>query len=703
MGKVTIDGQTLDFDGTPKLLQFMLDAGLELPHFCYHPALSIPANCRQCLVRTGMPAVDRETRQPVVGDDGQPVIAFGPKLATSCSVDMADGMVVETHRTSSLVAEAQAGNLEFLLINHPLDCPICDQAGQCPLQIQAYKYGPEGSRFEFRKVHKPKRVPLGPRVMLDAERCINCTRCVRFTDEVSKSGQLTIINRGVKNYPMTPPDTTFDDPYGMNVIDLCPVGALTSTPYRFKARAWEVAMVPSITTVNAKGSNCFYWVRDNLVLNVVARTNAQANGYWLADEDRLGVERFNENRASSPQLRTDGELVETTWDAAYDAAAALLRDAGSNAAFLGSAHAPVEDNAMLIRLAESVGGTVLGYLPHVEPGHGDGWLRTDDRTPNAKGCEALGLRPVSSLDLGGASVLVVLEDDPVATGAVSADALADVRVILLPTHTTNQTLASASIVLPTTTVVETVGTYVNEDGLAQRVTPAKAIRGVNRTLMMAMGSSRTDQHGTPFDRWHHTSHKVDCRPGWEIFPDLGARLGHTGFGHTGPKAMMAELAADGGPFAGASYDAMGSGGFLVTSLAPAADAPSAIAPLSAQTSDAPAKATRTGWYEVFIAANGEHAFVLKATNGQVIMASETYTSRAGCDNGIASVQKNSALPERYERFVSKGGKPMFNLRAGNHQVIGTSEEYESEAARENGIASVTRNGPTTTIKDKTGA
>ncbi len=167
--------------------------------------------------------------------------------------------------------------MEFLLINHPLDCPICDQAGHCPLQIQAYKYGPEGSRFEFRKVHKPKRVELGPRVTLDAERCINCTRCTRFTSEISQSNQLTIISRGVTNYPMTPPGVTFDEPYSMNVIDICPVGALTSTDFRFKARAWECTQTPSITVVNGKGSNCEYWVRDNLVVNVSPRVNMEVN------------------------------------------------------------------------------------------------------------------------------------------------------------------------------------------------------------------------------------------------------------------------------------------------------------------------------------------------------------------------------------------------------------------------------------------
>ncbi len=368
MPRITIDGTVYEFEGRPKLLQFCLDHGIELPHFCYHPALSIPANCRQCLVEVGMPVIDRETGKPKLDENGQPVIQFMPKLQTSCSLDMADGMVVKTHRTSEKVARAQRDNLEFLLINHPLDCPICDQAGKCPLQIQAYKYGPEGSRFEFLKVHKPKRVKLGPRVMLDAERCINCTRCVRFTDEISKSHQLTIIERGVRNYPITPPGVEFDDPYSMNVIDLCPVGALTSIDARFKARPWEMSATPSITITNAKGSNCYYWVRDNLIVEITARANAAVNGYWLPDEDRLDYHRFNENRPDGPEVRRDGRLVRVNWEEAYDRAAELLAGIdGRRILFLGSAYATVEDNYLLKRLAEALAPTRPSTSPTSSP------------------------------------------------------------------------------------------------------------------------------------------------------------------------------------------------------------------------------------------------------------------------------------------------------------------------------------------------
>lgn len=564
MPHVTIDGQTYAYEGEAKLLQFCLDLGVELPHFCYHPSLSIPANCRQCLVEVGMPARDRETGELKLDEHGEPVIQWMPKLQTSCSVDVSDGMVVKTHRTSETIAAAQKDNLEFLLINHPLDCPICDQAGHCPLQIQAYKYGPEGSRFEFRKVHKPKRVELGPRVTLDAERCINCTRCTRFTQEVSGSSQLSIIGRGVKNYPLCAPGETFDDPYSMNTIDLCPVGALTATDFRFKSRIWEMSSTPSIVGTGALGSNCHYWVRDNLVLRITPRQNMAVNKYWLPDEDRLGYERFNEDRPEGPQVRTDAGLQRASWSDATARAASLLGDAdGSRVLFLGSAFATVEDNYLLKALAAAVGADVPAYIPHVEPGHGDDWLRTDDRAPNAQGCERLGLRPVdggllrSRLQGGDVDVLYVLEEDPVAAGLCRADDLHGVHVVLHPYNTTNRTLPAADVVLPAATIVETVGTYVNRDGRAQRVRPAKAIQGINRTLMMEMGKSRTDQHGTPFDRWHNESHRVDCKPGWESLPAVAEALGHEIMPHKGPKQLMAHVAETVDAFAGATYQAMG--------------------------------------------------------------------------------------------------------------------------------------------------
>ena len=559
MAKVTIDNQTFEFEGQSGLLQFCLDHGVDLPHFCYHPAMSAPANCRQCLVEVGMPQRDRATGDVVKDEDGNDVIQFMPKLQTSCSMQMSDGMVVKTHRSSELVKRAQKDTLEFLLINHPLDCPICDQAGHCPLQNQAYKHGPEGSRFEFEKVHKPKHIDLGPRVVLDGERCINCTRCIRFTREVSESNQLTIIERGVRNYPMTPPGVDFDEPYSMNVIDICPVGALTSKDHRFKARIWEMSKTPSISTVGAKGSNVDYWVKDNQIMKVTPRTNMEVNEYWLADEERLDYSKFNDNRPEGPTV--EGAAV--SWDMAWKAAADCLKDVdGSRVLFLGSAWATVEDNYLLGKLADSVGAPAPVYLPHVEKGHGDDWLRTDDRTPNAQGCERLGIRAASAADLnakltsGDVDVLYVMEDDPVASGVCSAADLAGIKVILHHYNTTNQTLEAADVALPAAMAVETVGTYVNMDGHAQRLRPAKAIAGVNRTLSMEIGKCRADRHGTPFDKWYNESNLVNCQPGWVSLPKVADALGLS-MTYKGPKQIMEEVSESNPAFKGATYPAMG--------------------------------------------------------------------------------------------------------------------------------------------------
>ena len=557
MPQVFIDGQPYEFEEGGKLLQFCLDQGIEIPHFCYHPALSVPANCRQCQVKAGLPARDRATGELVTDENGLPVINYFPKPQTSCSLDLADGMVVHTQYDSEEVAAIQADNLEMMLINHPLDCPICDQAGQCPLQNQAYKYGPEGSRFEFEKVHKPKRVQLGPNVVLDAERCINCTRCTRFTTEVTESHQLSIVNRGDKNYPMTAPGEVLDDPYSMNVTDICPVGALTEDYFRFKARVWEMSKTSSISDFGAKGINVDYWVRDNQILRITPRANLDVNEYWMPDVARLVYERYNENRLQG--ARVNGAAV--AWETAYDEAAQILKDADGSVLFLGSAWATVEDNYLLTKLANAVGGEVLGYIGYHDEGSGDGWLISDDRAPNAQGCERLGLHAVDASllqsKLSGASVLYILDDDPVAAGVLSAADLDGLTVILHVSHTTNETLPHAAVAFPAAMCVETIGTYVNEAGRAQRLRPAKMIRSMNRSLMMAMGTgqSRIDRGGTPFDRWHDETNRVDCLPGWTVIPELADRLGRP-MHYKGPERVMDELAEQHSAFSGATYPAM---------------------------------------------------------------------------------------------------------------------------------------------------
>jgi NADH-quinone oxidoreductase subunit G len=556
MPTVLIDGQAHEFEPGERLLQFCLDRGVEIPHFCYHPALSVPANCRQCLVKVGTPVINRETRQPELDEAGRPRVQYMPKLQPGCALDMADGMVVHTQYDAEEVAAAQADNLEIMLANHPLDCPICDQAGQCPLQNQAFKYGPEGSRFEFEKVHKPKRVQLGPHVVLDAERCINCTRCTRFTEEVSETYQLSIVNRGDKNYPMTAPGQSFDEPYSMNVTDLCPVGALTESYFRFKARVWELSKTPTVSDYGAKGTNVEVWVRGNQVLRITPRQNLDVNQYWMPDAARLIYDRYNADRLSGPTV--GGRRAE--WAQAYEAAAAVLR--GGRVVFLGSAFATVEDNWLLMQLAAAVGAEAPRYVPPVVAGAGDDWLLTDDQAPNAQGCERLGMGTWDAAGLraalAGADALYVLEDDPVAAGLLSAEDLAGKRVVLHAYHATNATLPPAEVVLPAAMSVETIGTYVSEGGRAQLLRPAKAVRGMHRPLMTALGVglSRLDRQGTPFDRWYDEKDRIDCQPGWASLPEVAARLG-ADLRFKSPAAVLDRVAAEVPAFAGASHAAMG--------------------------------------------------------------------------------------------------------------------------------------------------
>jgi NADH-quinone oxidoreductase subunit G len=252
----------------------------------------------------------------------------------------------------------------------------------------------------------------------------------------------------------------------------------------------------------------------------------------------------------------------TTWDAAYDRAAAILKNAGPDVLFLGSAHATVEDNYLLLKLARAVGADTPRYIPEIESGRGDDWLLTDDRTPNAQGCERLGIMAVDSamfatrLKEGTVKAIYVLDGDPVKAGLFAPEDVAGIPVILHHHHATNETLPAADVSLPAAMVVETVGTYVNVDGHAQRVRPAKAIQVVNRTLMMEMGKSRQDEHGTPFDRWHNEGNKVDCRPGWITIPEVATRLGHE-LAYNAPADIMAEVSSTVDAFGGATYAAMG--------------------------------------------------------------------------------------------------------------------------------------------------
>lgn len=530
MPEVFIDGTRYEYEGEPHLLQFIMDQGLEVPFFCYHPAMSIPANCRQCLVKVGTPVQDQETGEYELDENGERKIRWFPKFQTSCATKISDGMVVLTQESSDEVARAQKDTLEFILANHPLDCPICDQAGECPLQIQTYKYGPEGSRFEVQKVHKPKRVQLGPRVTMDAERCINCTRCVRFTQEISKTEQLTIVSRGDKNYPMTAPGEEFDDPYSMNTVDICPVGALTATDFRFKARVWEMDQTPSIDITNGKGCNIDLWTRDNQVLRITPRQNDAVNDYWMPDAGRDAYQLFNENRVSRPSIKLDGDnQTHTSWNNALETFAEVLEAHNSqDILVVGTPHASIEENYTLNKFFNLLGASNAKFVPNVIPGSGDGFLITDDQAPNTNGCRLIDLNESDEGSLKSAvqnaKVVIILSDDLVGRDVLSENDLKEPYTISLATNYSDTTKAS-DLVVPITCVAEHAASYINVDGRIQRSFPAKETKYTNRRLNLEMSEGRLDRFGTNFDNWVSEENKVDCLPVWEFLNRLGDRLG----------------------------------------------------------------------------------------------------------------------------------------------------------------------------------
>ena len=525
MPTVTIDGQAIEFEGKHFLLQFALDHGIEIPYFCYHPAMSAPTNCRMCLVEVGFQSRDRASGEFQTDEDGNPVIMWGRKPSTACNTPVGDRMFVKTHRTSETIKRDQAGVLEYMLVNHPLDCPICDQAGECPLQIWTYKYGPEGSRFENLKVHKDKRVELGPNVILDEERCINCTRCTRFTEEISGSNQLTIVGRGDKNCPSTAPGQTFDEPYSMNTIDICPVGALTSKAHRFKARVWEMAHAPSIDLNDATGTNTWVWVRDNEVLRITPRHNAAVNDYWMPDAHRLNVDIYNQNRVSGIRIKGD---IPISFEDGLQKAASLLQGQGKGGFFLGSAYESLESNYALRTLAQHFGVKDIYYVSHVEPGSGDDWLIHEDKTPNAAACELLGFKALT-LDalkekLADKKIDFVYSLENTRAFRAAPEAFRGKTVIAHALHQCD-TYATIDLLLPAAIAIEAEGTYINAKGLPQVSTLAKQVRQMTPEQWMRLPKSRLDKAAVAVDRWRNLDNVFDVLPSWQLIGRMAAHLG----------------------------------------------------------------------------------------------------------------------------------------------------------------------------------
>ena len=288
MPKVTVDGIEVEVEAGSTVLQACEAAGKEIPRFCYHERLSIAGNCRMCLVE----------------------MEKSPKPVASCAMPVMDGQVIKTN--TPMVKKAREGVMEFLLINHPLDCPICDQGGECDLQDQAFNYGGGRSRYELNKRSVDQKY-MGPLIKTHMNRCIHCTRCVRFSEEVAGVSEIGAINRGENMEITTFLENTIESEMSGNVIDLCPVGALTSKPYSYEARPWELNKVETIDVMDAVGSNIRMDSKGWEVKRVLPRINDEINEEWISDKTRYACDGLLNNRIDTPYIKKDGELKEASW------------------------------------------------------------------------------------------------------------------------------------------------------------------------------------------------------------------------------------------------------------------------------------------------------------------------------------------------------------------------------------------------------
>src|SRR5437868_11228775 len=352
---VQINGAWHQFPKGTRVIEACETAGSYVPRYCYHKKLSSPGNCRMCLIEMGMPKMGPD-RKPELGPDNKPIINWMPRPQISCAQDVAEGMGVRTN--SPLVEDCRRGVMEFLLINHPLDCPICDQAGECRLQEFSVEYGNAESRFLENKVKKPKNVELGPRVTLDDERCILCSRCIRFCQEIAHDDVLGFVDRGSYTVLTAYPGKRLENNYSLNTVDICPVGALTSTDFRFKMRVWFLKETKSICTSCATGCNIVIGSREDQVFRYEPRQNDAVNSCWMCDYGRLNYKWINRpDRLTLLQSPTSKFVGQPTnwWTVIRELAELLKKVKPGSVALVASARQTNEELYLLGVLAKRLG------------------------------------------------------------------------------------------------------------------------------------------------------------------------------------------------------------------------------------------------------------------------------------------------------------------------------------------------------------
>ncbi len=548
--KVRVDGREVEvpktmadpMSGKPlptTMIQACATASVDVPHYCYHPKLPVAGNCRMCLVEFGTPALGPD-RKPIINPDGTTKISKSPRPAIACATPISPGMEIYTNTPA--VKQMREGVLEFLLINHPLDCPICDQAGECKLQEYSVDYGRSESRFAEPKVHKPKRVDLGPRIVLDDERCILCTRCVRFTKDIVGDDALGIVNRGSYSTLTAYPGKAFDNNYTLNTVDICPVGALTSKDFRFQMRVWFLKETKSICTSCATGCNIVIGSREEKVYRYEPRENDGVNACWMCDYGRLNYKWIGrEDRLTqieTPAAKSEGRRL--NWSYALGEITQKLKQAPlGSIAIIASARQTNEELYLLSKLAKKA-NALMDCAPRI--GEADKLLVSADKNPNSTGARLIGVAadPIGSnlpkiaggIKDGRIKVLIVFGEDVTRHG-IGNDLLDKLELLIVSDILPNPTARRAHYLLPGCAHAEKRGSFTNGKGRVQRFMKAIEPRG-------------------------------DARPEWEFLHELVFNVtGQNGF--VSIEGLFNQMAAEVPAFQGLTWAALGDAGRMVSS------------------------------------------------------------------------------------------------------------------------------------------
>ncbi len=501
MVRIKIDGKEVEvpktmpdpITGKPvptTMIQACKLAGIEVPHYCYHPKLPVAGNCRMCLVEFGMPAMGRD-RKPILNEDGTqqvrkmtlPYEPGTPRGAIACATPIAPGM--EIYPNSDATKQMREAVLESLLVNHPLDCPICDQAGECKLQEYSVEHGQAESQFAETKVHKPKQVDLGPRIMLDDERCILCSRCIRFSRDIAGDDALGFVNRGSYNTLTTFPGKPFDNNYTLNTVDICPVGALTSKDFRFKMRVWFLKETKSVCTSCGTGCNITIGSREGTIHRYEPRDNDAVNACWMCDAGRLNYKWVgHKDRLKDPKKSGRSGV---TWEQALtDIAAALQNADPKTTAIVGSARQTTEELYLLSELAAHL--DAITDAPE-RVGEADQLLVNADKNPNTNGARLSGFvsgklgsqlsKIASGIRSGKIKQLIVFGEDVTKHG-ISADLLKKLDLLVVSDILPNETTKKAKYLLPGCAHAEKRGSFINVKGRLQRFLQAVEAPGKAR-------------------------------------------------------------------------------------------------------------------------------------------------------------------------------------------------------------------------------